>query len=83
MKKYALIVAGGNGSRMNSELPKQFIEIGGIPILIHTISKFTTCDELILVLPDSQIEVWEQLCLKHNFTFKQAVIMVVNPDFNP
>jgi len=74
LKKYALIVAGGSGSRMKSELPKQFIEIGGKPILMHTLSKFSNCDEIVLVLPESQIEFWRQLCKKHNFKFKHTII---------
>lgn len=67
-KKYAIIVAGGSGSRMKSDLPKQFIEIGGIPILLHTLKKFREADpsiELLLVLPESQIDFWKELCRKH------------------
>lgn len=74
MKKYALIVAGGSGSRMKSELPKQFIEIGGKPILMHTLSKFYNCDEIVLVLPESQIKFWRQLCEKHNYELKHKII---------
>lgn len=74
MKKYALIVAGGSGSRMKSELPKQFIEIGGKPILMHTLSKFSNCDEIVLVLPESQIEFWSQLCKKYNYELKHTII---------
>ena len=67
-RKYAIIVAGGSGSRMKSELPKQFIDIGGLPILMHTLKKFKDADadiELILILPESQFEFWQELCEKH------------------
>jgi 2-C-methyl-D-erythritol 4-phosphate cytidylyltransferase len=67
-KKYAIIVAGGSGSRMKSDIPKQFIEIGGLPILIHTLKRFKEAEpdiELILVLPESQFEYWNQLCDKY------------------
>ena len=37
---YAIIVAGGSGSRMGSETPKQFLEVNGLPILMHTINAF-------------------------------------------
>ena len=37
LKKYAIIVAGGSGSRMKTDIPKQFIEVGGLPILMHTL----------------------------------------------
>jgi 2-C-methyl-D-erythritol 4-phosphate cytidylyltransferase len=61
--KYAIIVAGGSGSRMKSDIPKQFIEIGGFPILWHTISRFKKADpaiEIIVVLPESQIDYWQK-----------------------
>ena len=66
--KYAIIVAGGSGSRMKSDIPKQFIEVGGLPILMHTLKRFKEADweiELILVLPESQFEYWNELCLKY------------------
>ena len=69
MKKYAIIVAGGSGSRMKSDLPKQFIEIGGLPILMHTLKKFREANagiELILVLPESQFEFWKELSEIHS-----------------
>ena len=68
-RKYAIIVAGGSGSRMKSDLPKQFIDIGGLPILMHTLKKFKEADadiELILVLPESQFEFWKELCEIHS-----------------
>lgn len=70
LKKYIVIVAGGSGSRMGSEIPKQFIELCGLPILMHTISIFrkTFQDiEIVLVLPEEQIKTWKDLCLKYNF----------------
>ncbi|UAY50832.1 2-C-methyl-D-erythritol 4-phosphate cytidylyltransferase [Ferruginibacter albus] len=54
MKKYAVIVAGGNGSRMNAAIPKQFLLLKGKPILYYTISAFLNAYadiEIILVLP--------------------------------
>jgi 2-C-methyl-D-erythritol 4-phosphate cytidylyltransferase len=68
IKKYAIIVAGGSGSRMKSDIPKQFIEVGGLPILMHTLKRFNEADsaiKLILVLPESQFEYWNELCVKY------------------
>ena len=65
-----IIVAGGSGTRMGSELPKQFIELEGKPILMHTLDALNSIDsemQLILVLPDSQMDFWEELCTKHNW----------------
>lgn len=77
MNKYAIIVAGGSGSRMKSDLPKQFIEIGGYPVLMHTLIRFKEADpsiELILVLPEIQIKFWEDLCEKHDFAVAHQLI---------
>ena len=55
----AIIVAGGRGSRFNSEIPKQFIEIVGKPVIVHTLERFERCsdvDEIILVLPQEFID---------------------------
>ena len=68
IKKYAIIVAGGSGSRMKSDIPKQFIEVGGLPILTHTLKRFKEVDseiELILVLPESEFKFWNNLCKKY------------------
>jgi 2-C-methyl-D-erythritol 4-phosphate cytidylyltransferase len=70
MKKFALIVAGGSGSRMKGDIPKQFIELNGRPILMHTIDVFRNFDskfEIILVLPKDQNEYWKELCKMHDF----------------
>ena len=70
--KYALIVADGKGLRMGSELPKQFLSIGGKPVLMHTLQAFYDYDRemrIILVLPASQQAYWAQLCREHHFFF--------------
>ncbi len=57
-KKTAIIVAGGSGSRMQSAIPKQFMDLAGKPVLYHTITAFTTAYpdmEIVLVLPDQHI----------------------------
>jgi 2-C-methyl-D-erythritol 4-phosphate cytidylyltransferase len=71
--EYALIVAGGKGTRIKSKLPKQFIELNGLPILMHTINAFLRYSEnvnVILVLPEDDFETWATLCKKHNFNKK-------------
>jgi 2-C-methyl-D-erythritol 4-phosphate cytidylyltransferase len=76
MKKVALIVAGGAGKRMNSELPKQFMLLGNLPVLMHTLYKFYNFDheiELRLVLPSSEIPAWKILCKEYNFTLNHDI----------
>jgi len=73
MKEYALIVAGGTGSRMESSLPKQFMEIGGLPIVMHTIKAFYSYSadiETVLILPRDQLPFWEDLKHKYQFEFE-------------
>jgi 2-C-methyl-D-erythritol 4-phosphate cytidylyltransferase len=50
----AIIAAGGSGSRMASDRPKQFLQLAGSPIIFHTLKPFEECDsihEVIVVLP--------------------------------
>lgn len=64
MKKYAIIVAGGSGQRMQSAVPKQFLLLQGKPVLYHTLIAFSQADtstEIILVLPADQFDYWKSL----------------------
>lgn len=65
MKRFVIIVAGGKGLRMGSDLPKQFIPVGGKPILMHTVEKFAQWDaeaRILLVLPAEHQSYWHMLC---------------------
>lgn len=71
MTDYVIIVAGGKGLRMGSDIPKQFLPIGGKPVLMRTLERFREYSptlQIILVLPKAQQEYWKELCQKHNFT---------------
>ena len=74
MKKVALIVTGGKGIRMNSDIPKQFLLLKGTPVLMHTLEKFAHLDEIILVLPKTQIEYWNNLCSEYNFSIPHTSV---------
>ncbi|MBX2841408.1 MAG: 2-C-methyl-D-erythritol 4-phosphate cytidylyltransferase [Flammeovirgaceae bacterium] len=68
--KYAIIVAGGKGNRMHSQLPKQFIPLVGKPVLMHTIERFHFADpkiKIVLVLPEHHIKFWKDLVKEHHF----------------
>lgn len=76
MYRTALIVAGGKGLRMGSELPKQFLPIGGKPVLMHTLEAFHRFDkrmQLILVLPREQQGFWRELCETHGFNIRHEI----------
>ena len=70
---YIIIVAGGKGLRMGSDIPKQFLPIGGKPILMRTLERFRDYSEklqIILVLPIAQQDYWRQLCEQYRFEVK-------------
>ncbi len=67
---YVIVVAGGKGLRMGAECPKQFLEVGGKPILMHTLERFHRFDadlQIILVLPEAHQSYWRELCEKYAF----------------
>lgn len=67
---YIIIVAGGKGLRMGGEIPKQFLPIGGRPILMRTLERFRAYSQtlqIILVLPKDQHDYWLQLCREYDF----------------
>ena len=67
---YVIIVAGGKGLRMGSDIPKQFLPIGGKPVLMRTIDRFREYSptlQIILVLPKAQQDYWRLLCKEYAF----------------
>ncbi len=76
MDYYVLIVAGGKGLRMGGDIPKQFLPIGGKPILMRTIEAFrSVLDDvkIVLVLPADQHDYWQELCRKHDFRSPELI----------
>jgi 2-C-methyl-D-erythritol 4-phosphate cytidylyltransferase len=74
---WAIIVAGGSGSRMQANVPKQFLELCGKPVLMHSIMAFAdACEDIriIVVLPSSQIEYWQELCCRYDFRLPHEMI---------
>jgi len=74
--EFAIIVAGGKGTRMQSDIPKQFLELKGIPVLMHTINVFYNYSSditIILVLPKAEFDYWNTLC--HDYQFEVPVIL--------
>ena len=67
---YIIIVAGGKGLRMGSDIPKQFLPIGGKPVLMRTLERFRQYSpslQIILVLPKAQQDYWQKLCKEYAF----------------
>jgi len=77
MKLYAVIVAGGSGKRMGAELPKQYLEIAGKPVLMHTLERFKSFSysiEIITVLPENQLRFWGDLQKKYSFNIPHTLV---------
>ena len=77
MKECALIVAGGKGLRFGSQLPKQFVELNGRPVLMRTLDAFFRYSpeiDVVLVLPEHEISEWQSLAQKHNFSRHVRVV---------
>ncbi len=76
-EKYIIIVAGGKGLRMGADIPKQFLPVGGLPVLMHTINVFHQTDPtilIILVLPEEHQSYWKELCQKYHFEIPHTIV---------
>lgn len=76
-KAYAIIVAGGSGSRMQAAVPKQFLLLNGLPVLMHTIQAFSeskATPAIIVVLPKDYHGYWIELCIKHDFAIPHQLV---------
>ena len=77
MKKYAIIVAVGTGSRMKKDIPKQFTLLNGKPIIEYSIESFNNYDpdlQIILVIHPEYIEFWKHLCLEHKISVPCKIV---------
>jgi len=83
--RYVIIAAGGSGSRFNSDLPKQFVELEGVPMLMRTIEAFTQAIpeiNVILVLPKEHLSLWEELKKKYDLDIEHTAIEGGDNRFN-
>ena len=85
LKKYAIIVAGGSGSRMNGGIPKQFLPLAGLPILMHALRCFHEADasiQLIVAIAENQMESWKKSCDTHSFSIPHDLVAGGNTRFH-
>lgn len=71
MQQYAVIVAGGSGSRMGGEIPKQFLLLNGLPILFRSINAFVNYNSqinIVVVAPKAHVQTIYNLKRQHNFS---------------
>lgn len=77
MEKHVIIVAGGVGKRMRSNIPKQFLNVAGRPILMHTFESLINYSKdikITLVLPEPFIDFWKSLCKRFDFEVNHTVV---------
>ncbi len=77
MKRYIIVVAGGKGLRMGSNVPKQFMLLNGKPLVMTTIENLCAMDvtlRVVLVLPKDQMQLWEEMCAEYSFTIPVKVV---------
>lgn len=77
LPQFAVIVAGGSGVRMGGDVPKQFLPVAGLPVLMHTLRRFHDYSpglSIILVLPAKDVPYWEMLCRQYGFTLPVTVV---------
>lgn len=75
--RVALIVAGGSGLRMGNTVPKQFIPLNGLPILMRTLNAFYSLSpkpEIILVLPEQEQNRWTDLCQEYSYEVPHTIV---------
>jgi 2-C-methyl-D-erythritol 4-phosphate cytidylyltransferase len=76
-KRNVIIVGGGSGSRMGAEIPKQFLLLNGLPVILHSIGRFLEYSpeiNLIIVLPAANFSNWEEMCKKFNFSKEHILV---------
>ena len=76
--RFAILVAGGSGQRMGAAVPKQFLLLRGEPVLAHTLRAFAVptlrVQQLIVVLPEAELNAWQQLCQTHEVTTVHTLV---------
>lgn len=76
-KKYLVVTAGGSGTRMGSDLPKQFLPLDGRAVLQRTVERFLeACPDIhvITVLPEAHIAWWRRYCQEKGFNCPQRLV---------
>ncbi len=77
LKKAVILVAGGSGTRMLQDLPKQYLPLGDRCVLMHTMDVFHQFDtevQIILVLSKAHLDIWTDLCEKYHYDVPHKIV---------
>ncbi|MCA5006729.1 2-C-methyl-D-erythritol 4-phosphate cytidylyltransferase [Sphingobacterium bovistauri] len=76
LSRVVIIAAGGTGSRLNVNLPKQYMLLNDKPVLMHTIEAFEKhVDKIIVAIHVDMIDYWNELCIDHNFNIPHEIVL--------
>ncbi len=78
VKHFVIILAGGQGKRMHTEILKQFLVLGKKPVIFHSLNTFFDFDKnciLTVVLPKNQIIQWKKICKQYDFNLSHNIIL--------
>lgn len=75
LERFAIITGGGLGLRMNGTVPKQFLLLGGLPVIMHTLQQFAPfCKNIVVPLPENYHDFWEDLQKEHHFSIPHTLV---------
>jgi 2-C-methyl-D-erythritol 4-phosphate cytidylyltransferase len=77
VRKTAIIVAGGKGTRMGGDTPKQFLELGDKPVIYHSMAAFINYDHhirLLVGIPEGFMEEWMNICKVYSIDFSHEIV---------
>ena len=76
--RFAILVAGGSGTRMGANRPKQFLLLRGEPVLLHTLRRFAEpalgVSDIVVVLPADQLDTWQDLCAQFSVDIPHRLV---------
>ena len=76
--RFAILVAGGSGTRMGADRPKQFLLLRGEPVLLHTLRRFAEpalgVADIVVVLPHNQLDTWRALCTEFDVAIPHRLV---------
>ncbi|MBU6120342.1 2-C-methyl-D-erythritol 4-phosphate cytidylyltransferase [Hymenobacter siberiensis] len=76
--RFAILVAGGSGTRMGADRPKQFLLLRGEPVLLHTLRRFAEpalgVADIVVVLPADQLDIWQALCAQFSIAVPHRLV---------
>ncbi|NGM73166.1 2-C-methyl-D-erythritol 4-phosphate cytidylyltransferase [Sphingobacterium sp. SGL-16] len=76
LSRVVIIAAGGTGSRLNANLPKQYMLLNNKPVLMHTIQAFENhVDKIVVAIHAEMVDYWNELCQENQFNIPHELVL--------